>query len=166
MLLLCQGGARFQGVEDDACELSFEAAECFASALPLALLALEVSASGWLDARLRDRDSVQGAVELAVAAAVEPVAPVLPELASSGATPAWRASCASVSKRSIARSRRADWSLVRIQAGPLRKPRLASRFVPAACSHERDAITLILECRLKRHPAALFAHGCVQDVVA
>src|SRR5437588_10850501 len=76
-LLQCQGGTRFQCVEDDACELAFEAAECFASALPLALLALEVSASGWVDARLRDSDSVQGAVELAVAAAVEPVAPVL-----------------------------------------------------------------------------------------
>src|SRR5437016_5101826 len=77
VLLLCQGGTRFQCVEDDACELAFEAAERFASALPLALLALEVSASGWVDARLRDSDPVQGAVELAVAAAVEPVAPVL-----------------------------------------------------------------------------------------
>jgi len=38
---------------------------------------LEVGASGWMDACLRDRDSVQGAVELAVAAAVEPVASVL-----------------------------------------------------------------------------------------
>src|SRR5437588_7779791 len=50
-LLQCQGGTRFQCVEDDACELAFEAAECFASALPLALLALEVSASGWVEAR-------------------------------------------------------------------------------------------------------------------
>src|SRR5204862_6292546 len=51
-------------------------AECFASALSLALLALEVGASRWVDASLRDRDPVQGAVALAVAAAVEPVAAV------------------------------------------------------------------------------------------
>src|SRR5881394_4011618 len=30
-LLLCQGGARFHCVEDDAGEQSFEAAECFAA---------------------------------------------------------------------------------------------------------------------------------------
>jgi hypothetical protein len=30
-LLLCQGWLRFQGVEDDADEQSFEAAECFAN---------------------------------------------------------------------------------------------------------------------------------------
>ena len=51
--------------------------ECFASALPLVLLAFEVGAGGWVDARLRDRDPVQGAVELAVAAAVEPVPSLL-----------------------------------------------------------------------------------------
>jgi hypothetical protein len=38
-----------------------------------------------MDAGLGDRDPVQRAVELAVAAAVDPVA--RPELASSGATP-------------------------------------------------------------------------------
>ena len=74
MLLLCQGWAGAEGVEDDACELSFEAADRFAEALFLGLLAFEVSASGWIDAGLRNRDAVEGCVELAVAAAVESVA--------------------------------------------------------------------------------------------
>ena len=72
-LLLCQGGARFECVEDDACELAFEAADCFAAALAFCLLALEVGASGRVVTRLRDRHAVEGRVELAVAAAVEPV---------------------------------------------------------------------------------------------
>ena len=42
--------------------------------LPSCLFAFEVGACGWVDAALGDRDSVQGAVELAVAAAVEAVA--------------------------------------------------------------------------------------------
>jgi len=36
--------------------------------------AFEVGACGWIDAASGDRDAVEGAVELAVAAAVEPVA--------------------------------------------------------------------------------------------
>ena len=74
MLLLCQGGARFEGVEDDAGELAFEAADRFAAALAFALLAFEVGACWRVHAALRDRDAVEGAVELPVAAAVEPVA--------------------------------------------------------------------------------------------
>jgi hypothetical protein len=58
---------------DGAGELSFEAAEGFAAALALALFALQVGAGRWMHAGLGDRDAVQGAVELAVAAAVEPV---------------------------------------------------------------------------------------------
>src|SRR5215831_875453 len=73
-LLLCQGGARFEGVEDDAGELAFEAADRFASAFAFRLFAFEVGAGGWVVARLRDRDSVEGGVELPVAAAVEAVA--------------------------------------------------------------------------------------------
>jgi hypothetical protein len=73
-LLLCQGGARFQRVEDDTDEESFEAAECFAAALAFAAFALEVVARRCVVARLRDRDPVERGVELAVAAAVEPVA--------------------------------------------------------------------------------------------
>jgi hypothetical protein len=38
------------------------------------LFAFEVGAGGWVDAALCDGDPVQGAVELAVAAAVEAVA--------------------------------------------------------------------------------------------
>ena len=74
MLLLCQGGTRFEGVEDDACELSFEAADRFAAALAFCLLALEIGARGRVVAGLGDRDPVEGGVELAVATAVEAVA--------------------------------------------------------------------------------------------
>src|SRR5207247_2150117 len=74
VLLLCQGGTRFECVEDDADELAFEAADRFAAALPFCLFALEVGAGRGVVARLRDRDSVKGAVELPVAAAVEAVA--------------------------------------------------------------------------------------------
>ena len=72
-LLLCQGWARFQCVEDDACELSFEAADRFASAFPFRLFAFEVGPCVGVVTGLCDRDPVEGAVELAVAAAVEAV---------------------------------------------------------------------------------------------
>ena len=58
------------------CELSFEAAEGFAAVLPFGLFACQVGACGWVDAGLGDRDPVEGAVELAVAAAIEAVAAV------------------------------------------------------------------------------------------
>ena len=77
MLLLCQGGDRFEGVEDGAGELSFEAADGFAAALSLSLFALQVGARGRMHTRLGDRDSMKSAVELAVAAAVEAVSSVL-----------------------------------------------------------------------------------------
>jgi hypothetical protein len=77
-LLLCQGGARFQRVEDDADEESFEAADGFAAAFSFGLFAFEVGAGVGVVAGLRDRDAVEGGVELAVAAAVEPVALDLP----------------------------------------------------------------------------------------
>jgi hypothetical protein len=73
-LLLCQGRARFQGLEDDADEESFEAAEGLPAALSLGTLALEVVAGRGVVAGLSDRDSVERGVELAVASAVEPVA--------------------------------------------------------------------------------------------
>src|SRR5262249_36775934 len=72
-LLLCQGWGRFEGVEDDADEESFEAADRFASALAFGTFAFEVRAGGRVVARLRDRDSVERGVELAVATAVEPM---------------------------------------------------------------------------------------------
>jgi len=53
--------------------LSFEAADRFAAALSLGLLAGEVGACGRVYARLRDRDPMESAVELPVAAAVEAV---------------------------------------------------------------------------------------------
>ena len=45
-LLLCQGGARFQRVEDDADEEAFEAAERFPAAFAFAAFAFEVIAGG------------------------------------------------------------------------------------------------------------------------
>jgi hypothetical protein len=73
-LLLCQGGARFQCVEDDAGEQSFEAADGFAAALALTAFAFEIRARGCVVAGLGDRDPVERRVELTVAAAVEAVA--------------------------------------------------------------------------------------------
>jgi len=73
VLLLCQGGARFQCVEDGAGEESFEAADRFAFAFAFGLFAFEVSAGGGVVAGLRDRDSVERGVQLPVAAAVESV---------------------------------------------------------------------------------------------
>src|SRR6266542_1582213 len=73
-LLLCQGGARFQCVEDDADELSLETADRFAAALPFCLFALEVGERRGVIARLRDRDPVERAVELPVATTVKAVA--------------------------------------------------------------------------------------------
>ncbi len=57
--------------------MSFEAADGFAAALSLGLFALQVRARGRMHTRLGDRDSMKSALELAVAAAVEPVALVL-----------------------------------------------------------------------------------------
>ena len=73
-LLLCQGGARFEGVEDGSCVESFEAADRFAFALAFGLFAFEVGPCSGVVAGLGDRDSVERGVELAVAAAVESVA--------------------------------------------------------------------------------------------
>jgi hypothetical protein len=74
MLPLCQGWAGAECVDDGAGELAFEAADRFAAALALDLLALEVGVCSWVVAGLRACDLVEGGVELAVAARVEPVA--------------------------------------------------------------------------------------------
>src|SRR6266498_2149955 len=73
-LLLCQDWTRFQCVEDDADELAFETADCFAAAFSFCLFAFEMGARGGVVAGLGDRDSVERGVELPVATAVEPVA--------------------------------------------------------------------------------------------
>jgi hypothetical protein len=57
--------------------LAFEAADRFAPAFAFGLFAFEVGACGCMDASLGYGDAVQGAVELAVAAAVEAVALVI-----------------------------------------------------------------------------------------
>src|SRR6266508_6334958 len=65
------------GVEaavDDVGEVSFEGATRFARRLAFGDFAGEVGAGWWVVAGLDDGDSVEGGVELAVAAAVEPVA--------------------------------------------------------------------------------------------
>ena len=73
-MLLCQDGLVSEGGVDGSGELSFEAADRFAAALAFGLLAFQIGPCGWVDAALGDRDAVEGAVELAVAAAVEAVA--------------------------------------------------------------------------------------------
>src|SRR3954467_3184097 len=50
--LLCQGGVRFQCVEDDANEESLQTANRFAPAFPLSAFALEVGARAGVVARL------------------------------------------------------------------------------------------------------------------
>src|SRR5215207_7343702 len=72
----CWGGFR-PGVEaavDDVCEVSFERAARFAWCLAFGDFAGEIGAGWWVVAGLDDGDAVKGGVELAVAAAVEPVA--------------------------------------------------------------------------------------------
>jgi hypothetical protein len=76
-LLLCQVPLVLEAGVDGPGELSFEAAEGFAAALALGLFAGQVGARGLVHAGLGDRDPVEGAVELPVAAAVEPVTTVL-----------------------------------------------------------------------------------------
>jgi hypothetical protein len=62
-----------QELEDSAREVAFEAAQRFASALAFGLFAGEVGGGLGVDAGLGDCDAVQGAVDLAVAAAVQAV---------------------------------------------------------------------------------------------
>ena len=59
---------------DDVGEVAFEGAAGFAWRFAFGDLAGEVCLRGWVVAGLDDRDPVEGGVELAVAAAVEPVA--------------------------------------------------------------------------------------------
>jgi hypothetical protein len=66
-----------QQLPDPASEVAFEAAQGFASGLALSLLAREELARRRIDPALADGDAVEGAVELAVAAAIEPVAGLL-----------------------------------------------------------------------------------------
>ena len=79
---------------DDVGEVSFERAAGFAWCLALRDLAGEEGAGWWVVAGLDDRDPVEGGVELAVAAAVEPVVSVAQPGSSSsaGATSFVRAS--------------------------------------------------------------------------
>src|SRR3954469_20801413 len=74
----CGGGDGVRGVgleqvPDAAGEVALEAADRFAAGLAFGLLSREVRACLGVQAALDDRESVQRAVELAVAAAVEAV---------------------------------------------------------------------------------------------
>ena len=57
--------------------MAFEAADGFSAALALVLFSLQVGAGRCVHPALRDRDPVERAVELAIAAAVETVALLL-----------------------------------------------------------------------------------------
>jgi hypothetical protein len=63
-----------EDVPDAAGEVAFEAAEGFPAALAFAAFAFEVGAGRGVDAGAGEGDRVEGAVELAVAAAVQAVA--------------------------------------------------------------------------------------------
>ncbi len=79
-LVTSNGGRVFAGVDageepvDEAGEVALERAQALLRALAVGEVASEVLARGRVDAGLGERDHVQGAVELAVAGAVEPVA--------------------------------------------------------------------------------------------
>jgi hypothetical protein len=70
-------GSLLRGRIDGAGELSFEAADRLTTALAFVLLAFQVGAGRCVYAALPDRDPMQNAVQLSVAAAVEAVAPLL-----------------------------------------------------------------------------------------
>src|SRR5436190_23991358 len=73
----CGDGGRWVGLEevpDAADEVALEAADGLAAGLALGLSAREVGGGLGVEASLGDGEAVQGAVELAVAAAVEAVA--------------------------------------------------------------------------------------------
>ena len=59
---------------DAAGEVALEAAQCFAVGLAFAAFAFDVGLGFGVAAQPRDRDAVDGGVDLAVAAAVEPMA--------------------------------------------------------------------------------------------
>jgi hypothetical protein len=60
-----------------ACEVSFEAAQCFLGGLAFGVFASDVRARLRVIAGAGDRNDVQRVVELAVTAAVEPLAVAL-----------------------------------------------------------------------------------------
>jgi hypothetical protein len=73
-LMLRGLGGRLEQVPDPACEVAFEAADCFAVGHAFGSFAGDVGAGLGVAARAGDGDAVDGGVDLAVAAAVEAVA--------------------------------------------------------------------------------------------
>ena len=86
-------------VPDATGEVAFEAADGFASALAFGLLAFDVGLGFGVAAGAGDRDPVDGRVIWRLPPGSTRCRRVLPELAGIGATPAARASLASVAKR-------------------------------------------------------------------
>jgi hypothetical protein len=78
MMLLCLSSVRWRSVleesEESAGEVAFEAADGLAAGLAFADPAFDVGDRGRIDSASGDEDLVEGAVELAVSAAVESVA--------------------------------------------------------------------------------------------
>jgi hypothetical protein len=79
--------------------VAFEAADGFELGLALGLFASEIGTSFGVGLGAGERDDVDRAVELAVAAAVQAWRWVLPLEAGTGAVPACRAKCPSVGNR-------------------------------------------------------------------
>ena len=69
-----RSSCRVEQAPDAAGEVAFEAADRFAFGFAFGVSAVEVGAGGWVGAGAGERDDVDRAVELAVTAAVEPVA--------------------------------------------------------------------------------------------
>ena len=81
---------------DPSGEVAFEAADGVFGAFAFGAFAGDVVLGLVVAAQAGDGDAMDGGVDLAVAAAVEPCRLVLPELTGIGATPAARASLASL----------------------------------------------------------------------
>ena len=130
-------GLVLEGGEDGSCELSFQAAERFASALSFGSFAFQVGARRWVDAALGDRDRWSAQLSWRLPPRSRRWRWLLPELAWSGATPPWRASCASVRKRSIGPISASSFAAVRPP-----QPGSSSSAGPSVQSASRVAVEL------------------------
>ncbi len=84
-------GVGDEGAVDDVGEASFEDAECFEAAVAVGASAGDQGSRAGVVVGLGERDAVEGGVELAVAAAAEPVAARFDDQTGRGAVPLWRA---------------------------------------------------------------------------
>ena len=121
-------GRQGKQVVEAAREVAFEAAKCSLLALAFGFLACQVGLGGRVVAGAGDGDDVQGVVELAVAAAVEPVAVVLPRR-SRGSAPC-RSGGRSWRRLGIVDARRCGRSVALRSARRSRSRRVAGDGVP------------------------------------